>query len=807
MPSTTARHIAGRWRELASRSSLVVLAIGAVVLVAHADGGEPTTPGSAGKSHAPAHTNRLIDSGNPYLLLHAHNPVDWYPWGPEALEKAKREDRPIFLSIGYSTCYWCHVAERTLFSNPRIAELMNQWFVNIKVDREERPDLDAIYMLATGLITGGPGGWPNNVFLTPDAEPFYAGGYFPPEDDESGRPGFASVLTAIHDEWAENPERMKQRAAGVTEILRQRQASVLARTQADIDPKQWLGRAREATLQRFDTEQGGLGGARQTTKFPQSPALDLMLSDVERNRDRDALRFLTVTLDAMAYGGICDQLGGGFHRYSTERTWSIPHFEKMLYDNAQLLGIYARTWRLTDKAQYRRTALGIRNYLRERMMSREGGFYTAEDAAVEGEEGASYVWSRPEIEAVLGADADRFFRTYTLTPMPEQADPLNPEAARSVLRVRRPDVGDASRVERELASLAPQKRKLLVARDARPQPARDEKLLVGWNGLAIDAFVISGTVFHDPDDIAVARRAAERIWDLTWNAQNRQLSHEIFRGRAQGSGFLEDYALLGRSFLSLYEATGDELWLRRARLLADALLRQFDADGSGVLLSASGSDRLIVVPVEEGDGAYPSGTSAAVELLARLGRADGHRRYADAAARVARQASSHPELWPTLVAAVGAHDLSEAMSSPPSDSAATLGEQSSGETARHVRASATSRSSGNHREIVITLDIEQGYHINANPASFDFLIPTSVTFADVRPVEVRYPAPKLFKPSFAPDTLNVYEGTVQLVAKLENGALNGLRALSAAINTQACTETMCLPPSRIPLTISIDRAD
>ena len=190
-----------------------------------------------------AYTNRLIDSANPYLLLHAHNPVDWYPWGPEALEKAKRENRPIFLSIGYSTCYWCHVAERTLFSNPRIAELMNRWFVNIKVDREERPDLDAIYMLATGLITGGSGGWPNNVFLTPDLEPFYAGGYFPPEDDESGRPGFASVLTAIHDEWTENPERMKQRAAGITEVLRQRQAKMLANTQANVDPKQWLARA------------------------------------------------------------------------------------------------------------------------------------------------------------------------------------------------------------------------------------------------------------------------------------------------------------------------------------------------------------------------------------------------------------------------------------------------------------------------------------------------------------------------------------------------------------------------------------
>jgi uncharacterized protein len=807
MPATEFGYIAGRWRKLALRVSLGALAVAQVAHTAHADADGPSldvNSGPVGKAQAPAFTNRLIDSGNPYLLLHAHNPVDWYPWGPEALQRARRENRPIFLSIGYSTCYWCHVAERTLFSNPRIAELMNRWFVSIKVDREERPDLDAVYMSATELLTGGPGGWPNNVFLTPDAEPFYAGGYFPPEDDESGRPGFASVLTAIHDEWAENPERMKRRAAGVTEILRQRQTSALAGTGADIDAKQWLGRAREAILQRFDAEQGGLGGARQTTKFPQSPALDLMLRDVERNHDADALRFLTVTLDAMAYGGIYDQLGGGFHRYSTERTWSIPHFEKMLYDNAQLLGIYARAWQLTDQGQYRRIALAVRDYLRGRMMSGEGGFYTAEDAAVEGEEGVSYVWSQLEIQAILGADGNRFFRTHKLTPMPDQADPLEPEAARGVLRVQRPSAGDAARVERELASLEPQRRKLQSTRDARPQPARDEKLLVGWNGLAIDAFVISGIVFQNQDDIAVARGAAGRIWDLAWDPQNQQLRHEIFRGRAQGSGFLEDYALLGRSFLSLYEATGEELWLRRARLLADALLRTFDADSSGLLVSASGTDALIAVPFEEGDGAYPSGTSSAVELLARLGRADADRRYVDAAARIAPRASSHPELWPTLVAAVDMHDLKQTTNSR-SDRAATLEDQQSGETARHVHASATS--SGSHREIVITLDVEPGYHINANPASFDFLIPTSVTFADVRPVEIRYPAPKLFKSSFAPDALDVYEGTVQVVAKMESSALNGLQTVSAVINTQACTETACLPPSRIPLTINIDRPD
>ena len=800
MPIKELRRIARCALKPAWQCTLAILLIGVAALWARTEAAEPANPNPATSTEY-TYTNRLIDSANPYLLLHAHNPVDWYPWGAEALEKAKRENRPIFLSIGYSTCYWCHVAERTLFSNPRIAELMNRWFVNIKVDREERPDLDTVYMLATGLITGGAGGWPNNVFLTPDLEPFYAGGYFPPDDDESGRPGFASVLTAIHDEWAENPERMKQRAAGITEVLRQRQTRMVASTHASMDPEQWHTRARESILKRLDVEYGGFGGARQTTKFPQSPALDLMLTDVERNEDADALRFMTVTLDAMAYGGIYDQLGGGFHRYSTERTWSVPHFEKMLYDNAQLLGLYARAWQRTQKPQYKRVALGTRDYLRDRMMASEGGFYTAEDAAVGGEEGASYVWSRSEIAAVLGMGATDFLHTYSLTPMPEQTDRLDPDAAPGILRVPQPDTGDANSVESELAWLSPYTRRLLSARDARPQPARDEKLLVGWNGLAIDGFVVSGEVFSDPDDIAIAKHTAERIWSLAWDAQDQELSHQIFRGRAQGSGFLEDYALLGRSLLSLYQATGEEIWLRRAQTLTDALLRRFDSDGGGVLMSASDGGTLIIAPIEDGDGAYPSGTSAAVDLVLRLGRATGDRQYTAAAAQIARQASGHPEQWPTLVAAVSADNLGIAAlrESSPAEM-----ERPVGETARHVTVSATTRSTGAYREIIITLNIERGYHINANPASFDFLIPTSVTFTGVLPMEIRYPAPTSFKPSFAPDTLNVYEGRVQLVARLEDDALDGLHALDATINAQACTEAVCLPPSRIVLMIRLD---
>ena len=318
------------------------------------------TPVAADESGVARHTNRLIDSANPYLLLHADNPVDWYPWGPEAFEKAKRENKPIFLSIGYSTCYWCHVAERTLFSNPEIAKLMNEWFVNMKVDREERPDIDAIYLLATQLITGGAGGWPNNLFLTPDLAPFFAGGYFPPEDDELGRPGFPNVLRSIHEQWTQSPSAHSNAhkacsvSCGSNRARSRRHRNRSAEGMAETDA--------QCATERFDAEHGGLGNTKQSTKFPRSPAaLADAFATTHRRATSKRCEFLTRTLDAMAYGGIYDQLGGGFHRYTTERTWSIPHFEKMLYDNAQLLAIYTRAYQLTHKPQYKRIALGVRD--------------------------------------------------------------------------------------------------------------------------------------------------------------------------------------------------------------------------------------------------------------------------------------------------------------------------------------------------------------------------------------------------------------------------------------------------------------
>ncbi len=751
------------------------------------------------------YTNRLIDSANPYLLLHAHNPVDWYPWGAEAIDRARRENKPIFLSIGYSTCYWCHVAERTLFSRPEIATLMNAWFINIKVDREERPDIDAVYLLATQLITGSAAGWPNNVFLTPDLAPFYGGGYFPPDDDEFGHPGFPGILTELHQQWIDQPERLKQRGQGVLDVLRKQQSDAIAAHTREFDPTAWLRSSRAALLSRFDPVNGGMSSStRQTTKFPQSPALLLMLRDYELKPTPETAAFLTVTLDAMAYGGIYDQLGGGFHRYATERTWSIPHFEKMLYDNAQLLTVYSRAWRLFGKPQYKRIAAQQRNWLVTQMMAPTGGFYTALDAAAERVEGASYIWSRSQIGYVLGADAQPFFDAYTLTALPEIYGIPEPESAPSVLRAASKGV-ESGEVESRIARVESQRARLLQARSSRVQPGGDEKILVGLNGLAIDALIESDRVFGTREEIRFARRAATTLWQLAWDPKRRRLSHQIYRGQAKGAGFLDDYGLFGAGLLTVYQATHDDVWLQRARLVADAMLREFDPARSGILKSTplsatSAADQgipLILTALEQGDDAYPSGISAAVQLLARLSATPNGKRYALDASRIARNVPGRPEQWPVLIAAVNPLGAR----SPFAPAVAETPAASASGTAAHVRARGLLRRGREHDEVVVVLAIEAGFHINANPASFDFLVPTSVKILGVNAVEMEYPPAQPFKSDFAPDVLQVYAGTVTIVARVQRGLLDRVHPLRATVEAQACTQSICLPPSRIALTI------
>ncbi|MBI4206398.1 MAG: DUF255 domain-containing protein [Betaproteobacteria bacterium] len=765
------------------------------------------------------HTNRLAHSNSPYLLSHAHNPVDWYPWGPEALAKAKKENKPIFLSIGYSTCYWCHVAERTIYSKPEFAKLMNAWFVNIKVDREQRPDLDRIYMLATQIMTGR-GGWPNNLFLTPDLKPFFAGSYFPPHDDELGRTGFSTILKTIRQVWTTEPRRLTDVAERVHAALRDYQQQIAGGAQRTVNPDAWLTDAIAALLRRVDKEHGGLvsGGS---TKFPQTPILDLLLTDYRIRGNAAALEILTGTLDAMAYGGIYDHLGGGFHRYSIEPSWSIPHFEKMLYDNAQLMRVYAEAFALTKNSLYQFIAIDVAEYLRRQMAATEGGFYTAQDAEVKGKEGASYVWTRSGIVSILGAQAaDRFFEAYALTPLPASAiaeglDQKDPGEAEGVIRIRLPIAQSLKRAKHRdaammLAALQPLRKKLLDARNQRVQPLRDDKIIVGLNGLVIEAFTESGRRLDKPEYVSTAARSGDYIWAVAYDAKSEVLKHEIFSGRVQTDGYLDDYALLGRGYLSLYRATGQPVWLERTRKLGDAILTRFARPDGTLLTSTSGRD-LLITPLDDGDNAQPSGTSAAVELLLRLAAATGKPEYTDAAEKVVRRLSSHLEkqaiAWSAMVVAVNAHKFDPQIAALGDAAVSSAQRQAPAElrvpgTADHVKVDAILRAEGGYDEIAVTLKIDKGYHVNANPASFPYLIPTRLSFDGIAPISITYPKPILFRPEFARKGIKVYEGNPTLVAKFAKGVKQKMKAVRATVTAQACNDKVCLPPSELPITIN-----
>ncbi len=775
------------------------LAVAGPALAAENPTGTPARPG------APRYTNRLINSADPYLLLHAHNPVDWYPWGPEALARAKKENKPIFLSVGYSTCYWCHVAEKKLYSRPEIAALMNQWFINIKVDREQLPDLDRIYMLATQLMTGH-GGWPNNVFLTPDLKPFFAGSYFGPTDGDLGRPGFPTVLKKLHELWTTDEARVRAAADQTFQAMQRVQAKLAGGRAVALLPREWLAAAREGLARSFDAAHGGFGrGA--GPKFPQEPRLMLLLTDTRLNRSADSQRMLEKTVEAMAAGGIHDQLAGGFHRYSTEPTWSIPHFEKMLYNNAQLLAVYTGAHEMTGNPLYAHVATGLADYLMAQMLDPGGGFYSAQDAEVSGEEGASYVWTREEIAAVLGPEElRRFFTVYELTPMPRLGGGLPASAAGSgVLRLR-PELmrNSATQIMDSLNATASMRGKLLQARNRRPQPLRDDRIVVGVNGLAIEAFVQSSRVLRRSGDLEVAKRTAERLWSLAYNPGTRGLAHEIFKGRPQVDGYLEDYALLGNGFLSLYEATKVTLWRDRATALADDLIRRFLRE-DGRLSTSPNEKSLLIVPQDHGDETYASGTSAAVALLLRLAEAGVKPQYATFAERVVRFVSGgiqeRPDSWGAMVSTLNLHGVGmgkgKATTTRPSPPDAPGGIPTSAE---HVRVTVSAATRGEHDEIVAILRVDPGWHINANPASFDYLIPTSVSFEGLSPTRVIYPAAVRIKPRFAPDGLDVYEGVTRLVAIFPKAALGEIQKIRGTITLQACTDEECLLPSTIAVT-------
>ncbi len=582
--------------------------------------------------------NRLINETSPYLLQHAHNPVDWYPWGEEALQKAKAEDKPIFLSIGYAACHWCHVMEHESFEDAATAAQMNESFVSIKVDREERPDLDSIYMSAVVAMTG-QGGWPMSLFLTPDGNPFYGGTYYP-NTRRYNMPAFTDVLSAITTAWKDRRAELVESGARVIEALQQNETVTGDDAPLGSHP---LDQATQQIQQSFDWDEGGWGGA---PKFPQPMAIEYLIRVYTHIRDELVLKMITVTLNKMARGGIYDQLGGGFHRYSTDAVWGTPHFERMTYDNAQLARVYLHAWQMTREDSYRRIAEETLDYVAREMTHAGGGFFSSTDADSEGHEGKFFVWTPDEIRGALGAspsglvivsrtptsdanDAQMFMDAYGVTAQGNFE-------GKNILHVARDhDVIaamyhlDQPEVERRLNAA---RRELFQARERRVQPARDEKVLTSWNGLMLAAFAEAARALGRDDYRAIAERNADFL--LTELRDSHGRLHRSWKdGTVRIGGFLEDYANLIEGLLTLYQTTFDERWFIAARELADTTLELFSDPRGGFYDTSREAEQLVTRPKDVQDNAVPSGNAMAATVLLKLGAYTGESRYIDEAER------------------------------------------------------------------------------------------------------------------------------------------------------------------------------
>jgi uncharacterized protein YyaL (SSP411 family) len=620
------------------------------------------------------YTNRLAHQKSPYLLQHAHNPVDWYPWGEEAFAKARRENKPIFLSVGYSTCHWCHVMAHESFESEEVAAIMNREFVNIKVDREERPDVDRVYMTFVQATTGG-GGWPMSVWLTPDLKPFVGGTYFPP-DDRYGQPGFKKVLERISAAWKENHDKIVEQGGKIVAALRESQSAAV--DQSKIDPA-ILDAAYEQIARSYDPKEGGFGHA---PKFPRPVTLNFLARfyarDPKSDSGKHALEMDLFTLRKMAAGGMHDHIGGGFHRYSVDRYWHVPHFEKMLYDQAQLAAAYLDAFQITQDRRYQSVARDILDYVARDMTSKEGGFFSAEDAdspVVAGigdpghsgtAEGAFYVWTRKEIDSALGDAAEVFNFHYGVQShgnAPEGSDPQDEFRGKNIL-IQRHTVAETAQYFRKpedaVRDLLRQSReKLFAIRNKRPRPHLDDKIIAAWNGLMISAYARAAQVIDEPRYLEIAARAANFIRKQLWDASRKILYRNYREGRSDIEGFADDYAFVIRGLLDLYEASFDIEWLKLAVELQETQDRLFFDEKQGGYFTTSGKDASVLLRMkDDNDSAEPAASSVAALNLLRLSQfrddpaAAGAKRARKTIDAFAATLSHFPSAMPQMLVAI-----------------------------------------------------------------------------------------------------------------------------------------------------------
>jgi len=765
--------------------------------------------------------NRLIHEKSPYLLQHARNPVDWFPWGREAFEKAKSEGKPVFLSIGYSTCHWCHVMERESFENEDVAKVLNEYYICIKVDREERPDIDEIYMNATQLITGR-GGWPNSLWLLPDGRPWYGGTYFPPEDF-SGRPGFKTLLLRLAEFWRTRQDEVEAQANKLSDVMNQLSSGQYAKS-AGEPTRDLVQRALGDLRTSFDVRLGGFGGA---PKFPPHGSLNLILYEYGTTQDASLLKLATRTLDAMAEGGIRDHVGGGFHRYSTDARWLLPHFEKMLYDNAQLARAYVNAYLITGNDNYRETAVEVYEWALREMSDEHGGFFSAYDADSEGVEGKFYLWGRDEIVSILGEDEGELFcRAYNI----KDEGNFQEEATGEVTGTNIPhlqgswdEIATAENIPLEeiRSRLKSDKEKLREHRAHRIWPHLDDKVLTSWNGLMISSLAFAGRHLNETRYTVAAERAADFL--LTAMQKDGRLLRTYRDGEAKLNAYLDDYAFLADGLLELYEVTEDTRRLEQAKALMGVLHDHYwDGTTGGFFFTSEDHEDLLTRSKDPTDKAIPSGNGMAAKTLVRLGILTGEKSYLDTAKSIfeafnglMQQASRSTEslilalamYFDTISSGAMREDIERITSDFDGDKPdAYVGESP---VSAAIFLSRLRAAPGETFSAAIKLIIDEGWHINSGKPLQEYLKPTMISLEDNPAVsmgEISYPDGKEVTFPFNAEPLSVYEDDVWLRVPLTIGkkAKDGSVQLDFGIRIQPCNEQSCRAPRTLLLSIPIE---
>ena len=723
----------------------------------------------------PQYTNRLILEDSPYLLQHANNPVNWYAWGAEAFAAAKREHKPIFLSIGYSTCHWCHVMEHESFDNIAVAKLMNQYFINIKVDREQRPDIDETYMTAVSLMTGR-GGWPMSSFITPEGKTFWGGTYIPPEQ-------FKQLLIDVHGVWQNQHDKVEQQAeqvaAAVAKVNKAKNKS--AQINALL-----IKQATQVILTNFDPIHGGFSPA---PKFPNESELFLLLDQTKRTGNKTLLHAVEVTLNAMAQGGIYDQVGGGFHRYSTDNQWLVPHFEKMLYNQAHLSRVYLQAYELTQNPFYARIARQTLDYVLREMTAEKGGFYSASDADSDGKEGSFYIWTPTEIKTTLTPDdASLAISLFGVTK-------TGNFEGKNILYLPQSLATYADNHQLETADLLNKIDAILdtlrKARAQRVPPFRDDKIITAWNGMMISSLVEASQLLNEPRYLNAAKKNANFLWQ-----SNRTRDDNLWRVHLEGNSSIkavqEDYAYLAEGLIALYDATQNSLYLSRAEALTNTMITQFwDNDDGGFFMGAPSTLSTMARSKQSSDGAIPSGNSVALNVLAMLSRRKASLDYETKAKQTlstfSEQITAYPSAYSYML--LGANKVLAGETS-------TQQYAAKGAVSIHARI----ETKGQQDKLVLAIKIHDGWHINANNPLDKELVPTTLKLTDTNTSQLQpiiYPKAIEKKLGFSQQPLALYEGDIEITAPITKIAGSKKNILPVELSLQACNHLVCLAPEVI----------